>query len=351
MTQENTMSTTTSSETKGPAKPEAKTSGGFDLTLFLEKYALVIAWLALIVVFTLTKGSTFATQANWSSILSAQAVIVVLTLGLIIPLTTGDFDLSVAYNLALCSIVVAVLNVNLDWPIIPSIIAAVAVGTFVGFLNGAISLVARIDPIIVTLGMGTFIYGVTLMISDQTTISGVSSTLTDWTVVKSIFGIPIQFYYAIAVMLIVWYVFEFTSVGRRMLIVGRGREVAKLSGLNVNRVRLGALTTAGFLAGVAGVLYTGTSGSADPTSGSSFLLPAFAAAFLGATSIMPGRFNPWGAVIATYFLATGINGLQLMGAQGYVQQLFYGGALIIAVALSQLSKRSRAGDGVAGPQS
>jgi ribose transport system permease protein len=344
------MPTATDRSVKPAADQKARSRRGLDVAEFGQRYALVLVWIALVVVFSIAKPDTFATSANWSSILSTQAVIVIVTLGLIIPLTTGDFDLSISYNLVLASVVVAVLNVNHGWPIGLAIVAAIAVSTFVGFLNGAISIFAKISPIIVTLGMGTFVYGVTLMVSDQTTISSVSTTLTDWTVGKEIFGIPIEFYYAIVLMLIVWYVFEFTSLGRRMLIVGRGRSVAKLSGLSVSRVRLAALTAAGLLAGIAGVLYTGTSGSADPTSGAGLMLPAFAGAFLGATAIMPGRFNAWGTVIATYFLATGINGLQLLGAQGYVQQLFYGGALVIAVALSQLAQRGRSGDAIAGPE-
>jgi ribose transport system permease protein len=90
------------------------------------------------------------------------------------------------------------------------------------------------------------------------------------------------------------------------------------------------------------VLYAGTTGAADPTSGISFLLPAFAAAFLGATTLMPGRFNPWGAIMAAYFLQTGITGFQLLGVESFVQQLFYGGALVIAVALSQVARRRQA---------
>jgi ribose transport system permease protein len=84
------------------------------------------------------------------------------------------------------------------------------------------------------------------------------------------------------------------------------------------------------------VVYAGTTGGADPSSGAGFLLPAFAAAFLGATSIVPGRFNPWGSLIAVYFLVTGITGLQLLGVESFVQQLFYGGALILAVVLARV---------------
>ncbi len=241
------------------------------------------------------------------------------------------------------------LNVNHHWPIVPAIVVAVLASGCIGAVNGLAATWGRIDPIIVTLGTGTFTYGLTLMISNQTTISGLSNGLVNWTVNQSFLGVPIEFFYALAAVALLWYVLEFTSMGRRMLIVGRGRSVARLSGLRVDRVRVGALVAAALIAGVAGVLYAGTSGSADPTSGPTFLLPAFAGAFLGATAIRPGRFNAWGTIIATYFLATGITGLQLLGAANYVQQLFYGAALVIAVGLSQLTSRGSAS--IAGPQS
>jgi ribose transport system permease protein len=142
--------------------------------------------------------------------------------------------------------------------------------------------------------------------------------------------------------MIIWYVFEFTPLGRRLLFAGRGRNVARLSGINVDRVRLGALISSGVISALGGVVYAGTTGAADPTSGTQLLLPAFAAVFLGATTIVPGRFNPVGSLVAVFFLVTGITGFQLLGAESYVQNLFYGGALVIAVALSQLARRRQA---------
>jgi ribose transport system permease protein len=135
---------------------------------------------------------------------------------------------------------------------------------------------------------------------------------------------------------VLWYYLTYTAAGRRLLFVGRGREVARLSGVAVDRVRLGGFVCSGLLGAIAGVLYVGTTGAADPSSGLSFLLPAFAAAFLGATSISPGRFNPWGTIISVYFLVTGITGLSILGVSTFVQDLFYGGALVIAVTLSQI---------------
>ena len=90
------------------------------------------------------------------------------------------------------------------------------------------------------------------------------------------------------------------------------------------------------LGAFAGIVYAGSRGAADPTSGLSFMLPGFAAAFLGSTAIAPGRFNPIGTVISVYFLVTGITGLLLLGAPTFVQDLFYGGALLVAVTVAQV---------------
>jgi ribose transport system permease protein len=312
---------------------------GINASDVAQRYGLVAVWIVVIAVFGLLKPESFLTSGNFSTIFGSQAVLVVLTLGLIIPMTTGDFDLSIAFNLTLCSMVIAVLNVNHHVPIGLAILLALLVGAAVGLLNGVIITFFAIDAIIVTLGVGTLLGGVTLWISDSTTISGVSQSLVKPVILDRLFGVPLEFYYGLAACVALWYVFEYTPLGRRLLIVGRGRNVARLSGLRVQRIRIGALVASGVGGALAGVLYTGTSGAADPTSGADLLLPAFAAAFLGATAIMPGRFNPWGSIIAVYFLVTGITGLQILGVASFVQELFYGGALVIAVCLSQLARK------------
>jgi ribose transport system permease protein len=315
----------------------AKTKGVSRLDL-VQRVALPVAWLLLIVGFGIANPGVFLTAATFQTMLGSQAVLLVLTLALIVPLTAGDYDLSVAGVLTLSAMMVAILNVQHGWPIWAAIVAALVMGLVVGLINGLIMVFFGIESLIVTLGMGTLLTGITLWASDSATISGISQTLVDYVIVKRFAGISLAFFYAIALCALLWWVLEYTSVGRRLLFVGRGRSVSKLSGVRVGRVRVGALMGSAALAALAGVLYAGTSGGADPSSGSTLLLPAFAAAFLGATSIMPGRFNPWGTAIAVYFLVTGITGLQLMGVQSYVQQLFYGGALLVAVALSQLAR-------------
>ena len=301
----------------------------------------MIIWMVLIVIFVLLRPESFATSANASTILGSQTVLVVLTMALLIPLTAGDYDLSIAATLTMSSMVVAILNVQHSVPIAFSVFAAIAVGAAIGFVNGAVVVYVGIDSFIVTLGTSSILAGMILWMSGSVTISGVSQSLVNGVVGTRFLGVPVAFYYGLVVACLLWYVLEYTAVGKRLLFVGRGREVAKLTGLRVGRIRLLSLVASGALGAVAGVLYVGTTGAADPTSGHTFLLPAFAAAFLGATTIRPGRFNPFGSVLAVYFLVTGITGLQLLGAQGFVQQMFYGSALIVAVSLAEVARRRK----------
>jgi ribose transport system permease protein len=316
-------------------RPRRGTSAGE----FVERFALVGAWIAVIGVFSALKPHTFATSSNFAAILGSQAVLVVLTCALLIPLTAGDYDLSITGVLTLSQMMIGILNTEHGISVYVCIVLALLMGALVGLINGAFVVIFGIDSFIVTLGTGTFLGGVVLWISNSKTFAGISSQLTAPIVVNRFLGIPLAFYYGLAIVVMLWYFLEYTSLGRQLLFVGRSRRVARLSGLRVGRLRWGALVASGIIAAAAGVLYAGITGAADPVSGSEFLLPAFAAAFLGATSIVPGRFNPWGSFVAVYFLVTGITGLTLFGIQSWVQDMFYGGALVLAVTFSQIGRR------------
>jgi ribose transport system permease protein len=189
---------------------------------------------------------------------------------------------------------------------------------------------------------GTVFDGIAQWISNEQTVVGVSPKLTEWTFSRHIFSIPIEFYYGIVIMLIMWYLLTFTPFGRRSLFVGQSREVARLSGFKVGSMRFRGFVISGFLAAVSGVLEVGTQGGATAGQTSSLLLSVYAAAFLGLTTIQPGRFNAIGAGVSVLFLATGVAGLENLGAQPYVQPLFYGGAVVVAVVVSRVVNRRRA---------
>lgn len=325
--------------TKPPVRATRAVPTAAQVRTGLERISLILAWIALIVVFGILRADTFLTVGNMGTVLGSDAVLVVLTLGLLLPLRAGDYDLSIAGTLTLSAMMVGILNGEHHINIWLVALAALAMGLAVGAFNGLLVLIFGINPFIVTLGMGTLLAGIVLLISNDQTFAGISPGLVNLVVGDRFLHIPLEFYYGLILCIVVWYLIDLTSFGRRLLFVGTGRSVARLSGIAVGRSRLAALMGAGLLAALAGILYAGTSGSADPTSGTAQLLPAFAAAFLGATAIVPGRFNAWGTIIAVYFLATGVNGLAIIGLGSWVQDVFYGGALIVAVALSQLARR------------
>lgn len=305
-----------------------------------EQFGLVGIWVVVFVVFALIRPHDFLTIENMSNIFGSQAVLLVLALGVMIPLTAGDYDLSCGSILPLSSMLVAILNVNDHIAIVPAALICILLGALVGLINGIFIVKLRNDSFIITLGMATVLTGIDYWISNSNTIVGVSTGLSNIVFNDTLLGIPLEFYFGVALTLVLWYVWTFTPLGQRILLVGRARRVAEVSGTNVPRLRMGALIGSGVLSAVAGVMYTATLGSASPTSGTDYLLPAFAAVFLGATCIRPGRFNPLGTIVAVYFLSTGIIGLEILGASSAIQDVFYGAALIIAVAISRFVRQT-----------
>jgi ribose transport system permease protein len=309
-------------------------------TVFAERWILLCVWLLLIVVFTVLRPAAFFTFGNAQTILGSQSTLAFVSLAVLFPLLAGEFDLSVGATLGLATSAVAVLNVHLKWPIAIVVIVSLAIGGLVGAVNGFFVVSVGVDGIITTLAVGTLATGVTYAITNYVTISGVSNSLVS-VMTNQVLGIPYSFFYGVIAAGVIWYVLRYTAIGQYVLFVGRSRDVARLSGLNVQRIRFGSFIAAGLLAGLAGIVLAGTVGSADPTVGTTFLLPAYSAAFLGATTITPGRFNPLGTIVAVYFLATGITGLQIMGLSDWVQQVFYGISLLFAVTVSVLARRRR----------
>lgn len=310
----------------------------FNLKDFAERFGLVMVWLVMIATFGVALPGIFLTWTNFSIMFATQAPGAVLALALVIPLTAGDYDLSVGANLTFSAVTIGVLNAVMGLPVGLAVLIALAGGVLVGLLNAFFIVYVRIPSLVVTLGSASVITGVVQWMTNSSTIGGISPMLIDLVVRGRIFGISYAFYYVILIALVIWLVFEYTPLGRRILFVGRGREVARLSGIDVSRVRIGCLVASAVLASIGGIIYAGILGAADPFSGLNFLLPAFAAAYLGATAIIPGRFNPWGAVIAVYFLSTGITGLTMLGIPLWVTSVFNGAALILAVTVSQFAR-------------
>lgn len=311
-----------------------------DVQGLTERFGLVIAWAVLVVVFAFWASPDFFTTATFQTIFGSEAVLLFLALALMIPLIVGEFDLSIVGTMSVSLQIVGWLNVLHHWAIGPAVLVALLAGLVIGLINAFFVVGVGVDSIVVTLGSGTLWTGVGYAIY-STTIPGVSQTLVNVST-KTILGLPLFFYYGLILMLVLWYLLTFTPLGRYLFFVGANRSVSRLAGIPVQRIRAGSLIASAVLSGLAGVLLCGSLGSSSPSISDAYLLPAFAAVFLGTTTIQPGRFNPVGTFVAVYFLTTGITGLELKGLTGWIEDVFYGASLVIAVALTKVvANRSR----------
>jgi ribose transport system permease protein len=310
---------------------------GLDFRQFVERYALIGVWLVLIAVFSLLLPDTFFTGRNFRIIFGSQTILLVLTLGLVIALAVSEYDLSVGAVLSFAFQTTVILNVVVGLPIGWTVLIVVLAAVLFGALNAMVIVFVGVHSIIATLASATLLTGFVQLISDNKIVTGVSGNLLAVTNTR-LLGLPLLSYYGLGFCFFIWYVLQHTPVGRYLYFVGQGTEVARLAGVNVKAVRVGALIAAAVVAAVAGILLAGVRGSSTPENGAAWLLPAYAAAFLGATAVVPGRFNAWGSFVAVYFLVTGFTGLQLAGLSSWVQDVFYGGSLLIAVALARLPR-------------
>jgi ribose transport system permease protein len=308
--------------------------------LLLYRYAVVIVFIGFIVFFSLKLPDTFFTRGNLVTILGSQSVLLLLALGLMIPLSTGEFDLSIAAMLAFGSTLLADLAGSHGVNGMLAVIIVACVGALIGAVNALFVVGFGVNAFIVTLGTGTVLTGLTLWVSGGQILNGVPSGVSTFTN-ATLFDLPLPVYLAFGIALVLWYAYDHTPLGRYLYFVGEGRDVARLAGLPVNRLRSLAFVASATLAACGGVIAAGQLGSADPSVGANYLLPAFAAAFLGATTIRPGRFNPWGTTVALYLLITGTTGFQLLGSDSWVEQVFDGSALVIAVTLARLVSQER----------
>ncbi|HEY5333536.1 MAG TPA: ABC transporter permease [Solirubrobacterales bacterium] len=326
-------------ETKGtpsPAEParQLAPSGREKAEKLLADYAVVLFLLVLIVGFSIALPSLFPTGANAKAILSDNAVPGILALAVILPLSAGEFDLSVGAVLGFTSVLAAWLTIH-GVPLALAVPLTLLAGVLIGAINAFLVVKVKVSAFIATLGVATILEGGNLLFTNGSILfEGVAPGLLTFSRTHLLFGLPAMVFYFFAAALLLWYALEQTPIGRFLQATGLGRTSARLSGVRTDRYLAMAFIAAGLVAAFAGLVQTGRTGSASPTVGHEFLLPAYAAAFLGATTIRRGRFNVWGTVTGVFVLAVGVSGLALLGAPFWVGPVFNGCALIIAVSFA-----------------
>lgn len=304
------------------------------------KYAVVFAIAVLLAAFSLMLPETFPTIGNLTTMITSQSVLLLLALAVTLPLRAGDFDLSIGATMAFSAAMAGVLTAQMHLPTTLVIVLCILTAILIGTINATLIVVIGIDAFITTLGTMTVLSGATFAVTNSRIIAGLPSELTNFSRTQ-IVGLPLATYYGWILLVVLWYLYEYTPVGRYLLFVGGNRDASRLTGLPVEAIRFGAFVGSAMISGFAGVTLVGTLGAVDPSIGPQFLLQPYAAAFLGTATIQVGRFNVVGTVVALYMLVIGITGLQLMGAPPWVSDVFNGGALIVAVAFARLAGRGR----------
>ena len=312
-----------------------------NLLRFVSQYGLPGMLLLAIAVFSLLLPRTFPTAFNFRSILNQQSVVVLLALAAMIPMAANRFDLSIGYGVGLSHILVIGLQVNQHFPWYAAVLAVLAAGAFIGWINGLLVTRIGIDAFIGTLGTGTIVYGIAYWYTGGTQVLGNLPPV--FRNLDSIWLglIPSPAIFVLVVALILWVVFEYLPLGRFLYVLGSSQRAAELTGISARRFIPMTFIASGTLTAVAGVILASELQVGQTAVGPDYLLPSFAGAMLGATSIRPGRMNVWGTVVAVLLLAVAVSGLQQLGGQFYVVPLFNGSMLIVAVSLAILAAKRR----------
>lgn len=299
------------------------------ITALVVRGSLVYVLCAIVLVFTLLDGPTFFSFSNFAQVLSSQAAAGVLAVGVTIALVAGEIDLSITGVMGTVAGIVA-LSMTKGIPPVPSVLIGCAIGLGFGIANGLLAAYARLNSIISTLAMGTIATGIGLAIAGPDTITGLPPAFGD-VFVASWLGIQTPFYMFLVLVVISALVLQRTPVGRRLFFVGQSETASRLMGLRVERLKIAALAVTGLLAGAAGIIVTGQTNGVNVTVMAPYLLPAFAASFLGTAAITPGRFNAVGSLIGILILGLAQVGLNEGGVPNWVAYVFNGALLIISL--------------------
>ncbi len=321
-----------------------KSKSETSLALKLGTWGLPILAVLIFLVFSLTMPSTYPTFSNLQGMLSNQAIPAILALGAMIPIVTGNFDLSMGYGIGLAHVVVMwfLANSHIGWGWVCLIV--IVGGALVGLINGLLVEFAQIDSFIATLGTGSVLYALSGWITGGGRIvppfKGLPTSFTN-SYNAHVLGMPVAFIYVLALVIILSLILELLPFGRSLYVIGSNKRAAELIGVPKRRYTIYAFVAASTITGFAGCLLAAQQQIGNPSLGSEYLLPAFVGALLGSTTIRLGRANAMGTFVAVAILAIGVSGIQQLGASFWVTPLFNGLTLLAAVGLAGYSSRRR----------
>lgn len=318
-----------------PARPT-----GARVMMFVAKYGTLLVLAAMVVAMCILAPHSFANWKNFLNILSQVSLTAIVAGGLTLVLVVDEFDMSIGYQASLGGILAVGLIVNQGVPPALAIAVVLLCGVVVGTVNGLIVTKLGVNALVATLGIGTIVVGLNYWYSGGIPISGIDQHPAFTRIAQGkVLGVPNTVVLMLVVLAVLWVLLNRTVLGQHMQAVGGNRQAARLSGVRVDRVRIAAFVVAGLCAVATGLLLASRVGSGQVNAGDGYLLNSFAAVFLGSAALRDGEFHILGTFIGVLTVGVGFNGLAILGAPTFVQFIFSGTLLIVAVALSTVARR------------
>ncbi|CAN5275833.1 ABC transporter permease [soil metagenome] len=314
--------------------------GGLDVREVIGRYGTAIAGLALVLFFLLF-APNFASTMNIINVLKDTSFLAILALGFALAFTVAELDLSIAEMASLAAVVCGWM-VHSQYPPAVAFGAALAVGVVLGSLNGYGVTVLRIPSLIMTLGTAAIAKGLAFMITQGVAFTGRWPVSFTGLARGYSFGIPNLVLWMTGATLFAWILVKWTRTGAHMVATGEADEAARLAGIATARMKRIGLLLAGVFAGLMAALLAANLSSAAPNMAGDYLLYAIAAVLLGMTMFEPGKPNVAGTVFAALVLKVLGNGLVLLGAPYYIQDIVLGVIIIGSVAFSASAMKKAA---------
>ncbi|EOW9222872.1 ribose ABC transporter permease [Vibrio cholerae] len=305
--------------------------------LIEQKSLIALLFLVVVVSFL---NPNFFTVDNLLNILRQTSVNAIIAVGMTLVILTAGIDLSVGSVLALCGAFAATL-VAMEVPVLVAVPTALLAGAALGAISGIIIAKGKVQAFIATLVTMTLLRGVTMVYTDGRPISTGFTDTADtlaWFGTGYALGIPVPVWLMVVVFAGAWYLLNHTRFGRYVYAVGGNESATRLSGINVDRVKIGVYAICGLLAALAGIIVTSRLSSAQPTAGMGYELDAIAAVVLGGTSLMGGKGRIMGTLIGALIIGFLNNALNLLDVSSYYQMIAKAVVILLAVLVDNKNK-------------
>ncbi|HGF7146995.1 TPA: ribose ABC transporter permease [Vibrio cholerae] len=305
--------------------------------LIEQKSLIALLFLVVVVSFL---NPNFFTVDNLLNILRQTSVNAIIAVGMTLVILTAGIDLSVGSVLALCGAFAATL-VAMEVPVLVAVPTVLLAGAALGAISGIIIAKGKVQAFIATLVTMTLLRGVTMVYTDGRPISTGFTDTADtfaWFGTGYALGIPVPVWLMVVVFAGAWYLLNHTRFGRYVYAVGGNESATRLSGINVDRVKIGVYAICGLLAALAGIIVTSRLSSAQPTAGMGYELDAIAAVVLGGTSLMGGKGRIMGTLIGALIIGFLNNALNLLDVSSYYQMIAKAVVILLAVLVDNKNK-------------